>query len=164
MKEYPLNYRSGSVPSSVAEIPFFKALAAETVEEMLSSTTILDCEPDDIVIKDGEEGRDLMFLLKGRVRVQKDGSIIGAASGGGEVLGEIALLKEGQRTATIVAETQVYCLKVKQQFLDGLDSEARNAYYAAMYRFLAELLAQRLDAASQKLVSAEKMIADMRKG
>ncbi len=164
MKEYPLNYRPGSVPAPVAEIPFFKTLASEIVEEMLSSTTMLDCESGDVVIKEGAEDQDLLFLLKGRVRVQKDGSVIGAASGGGVVLGEIALLQGSQRTATIVAETQVYCIRVKQQFLDGLSAEARNAYYAAMYRFLAELLAQRLDAASEKLVSAEKMIAEMRKG
>ncbi|MCF6314581.1 MAG: cyclic nucleotide-binding domain-containing protein [Verrucomicrobiales bacterium] len=164
MKEYPLNYREGSVPAPVAEIPFFKTLAPEIVEKMLASTTMLDCDPGDVVIEEGDAGRDLFFLLKGRVRVQKDGSVIGAASGGGVVLGEIALLKEGQRTATIVAETQVYCIKVEQAFLDTLDAEARNAYYAAMYRFLAELLAQRLDSASEKLVSAEKMIAELRKG
>lgn len=163
MKEYPLNYRSGSIPAPVADIPFFKTLAPEIVEEMLSSITILDCEPGDVVIEEGEDEQDLLFLLKGRVRVQKDGSVIGAASGSGELLGEIALLKEGQRTATIVAETQVYCLKVKQQFLEDLNPEARNAYYAAMYRFLAELLAQRLDVTSEKLVSAEKMMAEMRK-
>ena len=164
MNEYPLNYRPGSVPAPVADIPFFKTLAPEIVEEMLSSTTILDCEPGDVVIEEGADERDLLFLLKGRVRVQKDGSVIGAASGGGELMGEIALLREGQRTATIVAETQVYCIRVKQAFLDGLSSDARNAYYAAMYRFLAELLAQRLDTASQKLVSAEKIIEELRKG
>lgn len=162
MKEYPLNYRAGTVPATVAEIPFFKTLAPGIVEEMLSSTTMLDCEPGDVVIEKGAEDQDLLFLLKGRVRVQKDGSILGAASGGGVVLGEIALLKGSQRTATIVAETQVYCIRVKQQFLDGLSAETRNAYYAAMYRFLAELLAQRLDASSDKLVSAEKMIAELR--
>jgi len=163
MIEYSLNYRPGTVPAPVAEVPFFKTLAPETVEEMLSSTTILDCEPGDVIIEEGADERDLLFLLKGQVRVQKDGSIIGAASGGGELLGEIALLKEGQRTATIVADSHVYCIKVKQDFLDGLNSEARNAYYAAMYRFLAELLAQRLDASSEKLASAEKLIAELRK-
>lgn len=162
MKEYPLNYRPGTVPAPIAEVPFFKTLAPETVEQMLANTTILDCEPGDIVIKEGFDEQDLLFLLKGRVRVQKDGSVIGAASESGELFGEIALLKEGQRTATIVAETHVYCLKVKRNFLDGLNAEALNAYYAAMYRFLAELLARRLDTASEKLVSAEKMIAELR--
>jgi len=164
MNEYPLNHRPGSVPAPVAEILFFKTLAPEIVEEMLSSITILDCESGDVVIEEGADERDLLFLLKGKVRVQKDGSVIGAATGGGELLGEIALLKEGQRTATIVAETQVYCIKVKQAFLDGLNAESRNAYYAAMYRFLAELLAQRLDDSSKKLVSAEKMIEELKKG
>lgn len=162
MKEYPLNYRPGTVPTPIAEVPFFKTLEPETVEQMLANTTILDCEPGDIVIEEGCDEQDLLVLLKGRVRVQKDGSVIGAASDSGELFGEIALLKEGQRTATIIAETHVYCLKVKRNFLDELNAEALNAYYAAMYRFLAELLARRFDTASEKLASAEKMIAELR--
>jgi signal-transduction protein with cAMP-binding, CBS, and nucleotidyltransferase domain len=162
MKEYPLNYRPGTVPTPIAEVPFFKTLEPETVEQMLANTTILDCEPGDIVIEEGCDEQDLLVLLKGRVRVQKDGSVIGAASESGELFGEIALLKEGQRTATIIAETHVYCLKVKRNFLDELNAEALNAYYAAMYRFLAELLARRFDTASEKLASAEKMIAELR--
>ncbi|MFV1995457.1 MAG: Crp/Fnr family transcriptional regulator, partial [Verrucomicrobiales bacterium] len=152
----------GSVPDPIAQIPFFQTLSPGIIEGMLSSITILDCEPGDLVIEEGANDRDLLFLLKGRIRVQKDGSIIAAASGGGDLLGEIALLKEGQRTATIVAETHVYCLKVKQAFLDQLDADDRNAYYAAMYRFLAELLAQRLEATSEKLVSAEHMLTELR--
>jgi CRP-like cAMP-binding protein len=162
MKEYPLDYRPGSVPAPVAQIPFFQTLSTEVVEGMLASTTILDCEPRDVVIEEGAASDDLLFLLKGRIRVQKDGEVIAAASGSGELLGEIALLKDGQRTATIVAETQVYCLRVKQSFLEDLNAEARNAYYAGMYRFLAELLAQRLEATSTKLASVEKMLAQSR--
>jgi CRP-like cAMP-binding protein len=162
MKEYPLDYRPGKVPAPVAQIPFFQTLSPEVVEGMLSSTTILDCNPGDVVIEEGSTADDLLFLLKGQIRVQKDGSVIAAASGSGDLLGEIALLKDGQRTATIVAVSHVYCLKVKQSFLDGLSSESRNAYYAAMYRFLAELLAQRLDDTSSKLVSAEKMLSELR--
>ena len=163
MKEYPLDYRPGSVPAPIGQIPFFKTLTPEIIEGMMASTRILDCEPGDVIIEDGTEESDLFFLLKGRVRVQKDGTIIGAASGSGELLGEIALLKEDhQRTASIVAETQVYCLKVSQAFLDGLSVESRNAYYAAMYRFLAELLAQRLERTSEKLVSVERLLAEAR--
>lgn len=162
MKEYPLDYRPGSVPAPVAQIPFFRTLSPEIIEGMLASTTILDCDPGDTVIQEGAEANSMFFLLKGRIRIQKDGSIIAAASGSGEILGEIALLSEGQRSATIVAETHVYCLKVRQDFLDSLDSEARNAYYAAMFRFLAELLAQRLETTTGKLASAEKMLAEFR--
>ena len=163
MKEYPLDYRPGSVPAPIGQIPFFQTLTPEIIEGMMASTRILDCEPNDVIIEDGAEESDLLFLLKGRVRVQKDGTIIGAASGSGELLGEIALLKEDhQRTASIVAETQVYCLKVSQVFLDGLSAESRNAYYAAMYRFLAELLAQRLERTSEKLVSVERLLAEAR--
>lgn len=164
MKEYPLDYRPGSVPAPVAEIPFFKILDPVVIEGMLANTTIVDAEPGEVIIEEGAEAHSMLFLLKGRIRIQKDGSIIAAASESGDLLGEIALLQEGNRTATIVAETHAYCLKVKQDFLDSLDSEKRNAYYAAMYRFLAELLAQRLEKTTEKLAAAEKMAAEARHG
>lgn len=165
MKEYPLDYRPGSIPSPIEAIPFFQTLSPEIIEGMMASTRILDCEPGDLIIEDGARESDLIFLLKGRVRIQKDGTIIGAASEAGNLLGEISLLKEDhQRTASIVAETQAYCLKVSPDFLDSLSPEARNACYAAVYRFLAELLAERLESTSQKLVRAEQMLSESRDG
>ena len=74
---------------------------------------------------------------------------------------EIALLKEGQRSASIVAESHTYCLKVRQEFLEGLSPEHRSHYYAAMYRFLAELLAQRLEKTSGLLAVVEKELAEV---
>ncbi len=162
MKEFSLDYRPGHVPSAVAAVPFFKNLAPKLIDEILENTTILDCDPRDVILEEGADGQFLLFLLKGRVRIQKEGSIIAAASGGGQLLGEIALLKKGQRSATIIAEDQVYCLKVDPGFLEDLTLQELSSFYAALYRFLAELLAQRLEATSDKLAKAEKRLEALR--
>jgi CRP-like cAMP-binding protein len=159
MKEYRLQSSPGEVPQPVADIPFFKNIAPDTLKEIIQHTNILDCEPGDHLVEEGSHDDSLLFLLKGQVCVEKEGTIIAATSGAGEMLGEIALLRDGTRSATLVAESHVYCLKVNQHFLDNLSDTDRNAYYAGMYRFLAELLAQRLDATSQKLARAEQMLA-----
>ena len=63
-------------------------------------------EPGAFLIQQGEKGRDLFVLLEGRVTVTKN---MGAASrqvnelGPEAVLGEIALLHDGTRTASVVA-------------------------------------------------------------
>lgn len=80
------------------------------------------------------------------------------------MLGELAVLRHGQRTASLIAATHVYCLKTKSDFLERLSPETEAAYHAVLYRFLAELLARRLDAATLKLARAEQMLAELRSG
>jgi len=158
MKEYRPSIQPGSVPAPVSEIPFFQSLSTGTVQHILDHTTILDCEPGEHIVEEGEQDQSLLFLLKGKVRVVKDGTVIGATWDSGTMLGEIALLKDGVRSATLVAETHVYCLRVEAGFLDDLSDLERNAYYASLYCFLAKLLADRLDETSMKLAKVEQLL------
>ncbi|MCC6883813.1 MAG: cyclic nucleotide-binding domain-containing protein [Verrucomicrobiales bacterium] len=162
MKEYPLDCRPGSVPRSVSQIPFFREVDPALIEKLLPSVTVLDCEAGDIITSEGDDDQTLHFLLKGRVRVKKDGTIIGAMAEPGTLFGEVALLKDGPRTATLVAEDHVYCLRVKSGFLNTLSLAEQHAFSAILYRFLARLLADRLDKTSIKLARAEQMFAEER--
>lgn len=158
MKEYRPDIRPGTIPEPVRQIPFFQALSPSTIHHILEHTTILDCDPGDHLVEEGQHDDSLLFLLKGKVRVVKDGTLIGATWGAGEMLGEIALLTDGVRSATLVAENHVYCLRMKSGFLEELSDVERSAYYASLYCFLAKLLAERLDETSIKLAKAEQML------
>ena len=162
MREHKLEHTPGKLPNGLTSIPFFQGMDSETLETIVENTTILDCEPGDRVVEEGEIDRTLFFLLKGSLRVIKDGTTIAAARGGGAMLGELALLNEaGKRSATLVVEqAPCYVLKVDQGFLDGLTLETRNAYYAWLYRFLANLLAERLERTSELLAAAEKRLTE----
>lgn len=61
---------------------------------------------DDILIRQGEEGRDMFVLLDGMLEVSVDGKVV-AELGPGAVLGERALLEGGIRTSTHRAMTAV---------------------------------------------------------
>lgn len=159
MKEYPLNYQSDNLPDSIAAIPFFKNLAPELINEILANTVIVDYDHGEVIVQEGAEEQAMLFLLKGQVRIEKEGTIIGATETEGEMLGELALLRHGQRTATLIAASQVYCLKTDSNFIERLSPEEANAYWAALYKFLAGLLAKRLDEATLKLARAEQMLA-----
>lgn len=163
MKEYPLNFEMGNLPEAIAAIPFFHDLPSELNQEILMNTTILDCEPRDVIIEEGVTDQTILFLLKGKVLIEKEGTIVGATDREGTMLGELALLRHGQRTATLVAATHVYCLRLSSDFLERLSPAESHAYWAALYRFLAELLARRLESATLKLARAEQMLADARK-
>lgn len=164
MREYPLGLETSNVPEAIAAIPFFRDLPVDLTEEILMNTTIMDCEPREVIIQEGAKDEAILFLLKGQVLVEKEGTIIGATHEKGTMLGELSLLRKGQRTATLVAATHVYCLKMKSDFLERLSPKETNAYWAALYRFVAELLAQRLEAMTLKLARAEQMLNEIRKG
>jgi CRP/FNR family cyclic AMP-dependent transcriptional regulator len=51
-------------------------------------------------MRQGESGSEMLIVIDGGARIERDGRVI-AERGGGEVLGEIALLDGGPRTATV---------------------------------------------------------------
>ncbi|MFV1995877.1 MAG: Crp/Fnr family transcriptional regulator [Verrucomicrobiales bacterium] len=161
MQEYAYTYSTEEPPDSVKQIPFFQAVSSEALSELLKHTTILDCEPGDRVTSEGEQDNSLLFLLKGKVRVLVDGTSVASAWESGDMLGELSLLNHTGRTATVTAQDHVYCLKVDPKFVDDLPAEEAIAFHAAMYRFIARLLAERLTKTSDKLAIAEKRLAEL---
>ena len=61
------------------------------------------------LIEEGKKGREFFVLVEGTVDVTRGGKQI-ATRGAGDFVGEIALLTETRRTATVRAATPVRCL------------------------------------------------------
>ncbi|MBI3554417.1 MAG: cyclic nucleotide-binding domain-containing protein [Elusimicrobia bacterium] len=94
---------------------FFPEFSAEHLQKLFPRSGLYGYPRESAVMEQGEEGRDLFVVCRGSVRVQQSfGSAAAslATLGPGELLGEIALLKDGARTATVVAaeDCQVYRL------------------------------------------------------
>jgi CRP-like cAMP-binding protein len=65
--------------------------------------------PEEVVVREGESGIAFYIILSGAVRVEQGGQAIGQLSAG-EFFGELALIEEHARTATIVATEETECL------------------------------------------------------
>jgi CRP/FNR family transcriptional regulator, cyclic AMP receptor protein len=66
----------------------------------------LEVRPGKVLCKEGEIGEEFFVIVDGEVEVTKNGKRL-ATRGGGEFFGEIALLEEIPRTATVTARTPV---------------------------------------------------------
>lgn len=62
-------------------------------------------EPAEIVVRKGEVGRELYVVIAGELEVLDEGGTVVATLGPRDVFGEIALLEETRRTATVRAKT-----------------------------------------------------------
>jgi CRP-like cAMP-binding protein len=98
--------RKESTDERLARIPLFEGLSKKQLSQVSSLMTPLDLKAGKVLARQGEVGREFLILLEGQVEVARDGKII-AVRGPGDFIGEIALLDNRPRTATVTARTDV---------------------------------------------------------
>ena len=101
-------------------ISIFAALPAPTLERLASQLKPLEVAAGTEVIRQGEAGDRFYVIESGRFRVEVDGSPSGEL-GPGDFFGEIALLRDVPRTASVTAVTggRLQALG-RQEFLDAV--------------------------------------------
>lgn len=162
MREIPYLHEPGLLPPSLARVPFLAKFDPPQLDRLLSHAVILDCDPGDVIIEEGDDSRFLCILLRGAVDVVRHGVRIAAIKDAGEVFGELAVLGGEARSASVVATTSVFCLRIDPEFLEGLTDLERSGFYAVVYRFVNALLAERLDDCSRRLAEVESELAALK--
>jgi MFS family permease len=90
----------------LARISLFGPLPEAIIERLARALIPVQATAEQIVIKEGDEGDRFYVIDEGTVVVSKDGRWV-ARLGPGDFFGEIALLRDVPRTATVTAETDV---------------------------------------------------------
>ncbi|WP_101757551.1 cyclic nucleotide-binding domain-containing protein [Oceanicoccus sp. KOV_DT_Chl] len=102
-------YQQHELESLLSRIPFFKELqlqSKEQLEVMLTYSCVVDLEPGETIMRRGDRGSWLYFLIKGRLSVywdQNDAEPLNTITPG-ELFGDLALLCDHERKATVAAE------------------------------------------------------------
>ena len=98
--------RHGWIDERLAEVPLFKGLSKKHLREVSSLATQIKGEAGKVLTREGEQGNEFIIVLDGEVEVREGDQVI-ATRGAGDYIGEIALLDNRPRTATVVATTPV---------------------------------------------------------
>lgn len=110
-------------------IPMFTPLPPDILERLALNLEPIPLTAGETVIRQGEPGDRLFVIVAGTVQVRIDGAVVGE-QGPGTEFGEIALLRDGPRTATVTALTDVQLLALPRGvFLAAIigDSTSRAA-------------------------------------
>lgn len=93
--------------------PLFEGLAKKELAELARVTEDLKVDPGTVLCREGRIGREFFVIVDGEAEVTKGGKRI-ATRGGGDFVGEIALLTAKKRTATVTATTPLRCFILTQ--------------------------------------------------
>jgi hypothetical protein len=125
----------------VRSLPIFSPLTAPAIERILASLDRIEMAVGETLIREGEPGDRCYILAEGDVDVLQAGARI-AVRHGVDILGEIALLRNIPRTATVVAATPLvlYALD-RATFLEAVTGhpQARMSAELVAARRLSEL-------------------------
>ena len=98
--------RGATTEELLARVPLFAGLSKKELGHVADIATRLELSAGKELTRQGERGREFIVILDGEVEVRIDGDPI-KTLGAGDFIGEIALLEERPRTATVVANSQV---------------------------------------------------------
>jgi len=84
-------------------IPLFSGLDKRQLLRLGQLTDEVDVADGRVLMREGQQGDELFIVIQGTLRVEREGQVI-ARRGPGEFVGEIALVDEGPRVATVVSD------------------------------------------------------------
>jgi hypothetical protein len=126
-------------------VPLFGQLDPEDLQRLAMAATERLFEAGDTLMREGEPGSELMVIVDGRVRVVRvdDGAERRLRTyGPGDHIGELAMLRDRPRAATVIAETPVRTLVIGGAGLRAILTERPEAAMAMLGTLAERISAQ----------------------
>jgi CRP/FNR family transcriptional regulator, cyclic AMP receptor protein len=93
----------------LASVPLLAGLEPKVRHRLAEIGKRRTYSADEAIVREGTTGTALYILLTGRARVEQDGNPLGELTAG-DFFGELALIEEHPRSATVIAVTDTDCL------------------------------------------------------
>jgi CRP/FNR family transcriptional regulator, cyclic AMP receptor protein len=106
----------------LASVPLFSGFSTKELRDVAKATVELTLDEGKEFVSQGEVGREAFIIVEGKADVLRGGTKI-AELGPGGVVGELALLDHGPRTASVVAATPLTVLVLGPREFSGLLDE-----------------------------------------
>ncbi len=111
-----------SMIEALRHVPLLSGLSRKDLEQVLDLAVDREFTPGQVIVAVGDRGKDFYLLLSGKAKLTVPGRKT-AMLKRGDFFGEMSVLDGGPRTATIVAESLVACLRIgRSDFLKLLDA------------------------------------------
>jgi serine/threonine protein phosphatase PrpC len=138
-------------------MPLFRHLTYKEIIRVLNLTEVADYAPNEDVLKEGESSDELYIVLKGKVRLHKEGAFITHVSPGAH-LGEMALIDRTPRSVTATAEERTRVLILRRREFFEIIRKDPSLSVKLLWSFV-QVLAERLRKTTADLSGARQDVA-----
>ena len=101
------------------KVPLFSRCSKPSLEDIAAIADEIDLPDGRVLMTEGERGREFFVLVQGEVDVTKGGEHVRTLSAG-EFFGEIALISDEPRTATVTAKGPIRVLVITDRAFKAL--------------------------------------------
>ncbi len=129
---------------ALAATPLFAGLPKEALEALVANLTLVSLEENGVLFHEGDPGDALYVIVEGEVSVQAEGPprVEMARLGPGTFIGEVALLTDQPRSATVTAVQTSELLRIDRHTLSRVLADHGDVL-RALLRFVRDRLVDR---------------------
>lgn len=98
----------------IKQIPFFSGLSEEDLQAIGQKVQLQYFGPDQVIFEEGDYGEEMYIIKRGKVQVLRDFAVL-AELEDHAFFGEMALVSEEPRNASVRALTEVEALVLKKE-------------------------------------------------
>jgi CRP/FNR family transcriptional regulator, cyclic AMP receptor protein len=114
-----LGLRKDAKVKLITKVPLFGGLSKQQLGQVASIADEIDFREGKVLTREGERGREFFVLLEGEAEVRRKGKKL-ATRRAGEFFGEISLVSDHPRVATVTTTTPVRALVIRDTDFRGL--------------------------------------------
>jgi CRP-like cAMP-binding protein len=130
--------------ATLAATPLFAGLSKEALESLVSELELVHLATGETLFYEGDPGDALYVIVEGEVSVQAEGPprVEMARLGAGSFMGEVALMTDQPRSATVTATADCELLRIDRETLSRVLAE-HGEVLSAVLRFVRDRLVDR---------------------
>jgi len=145
-----------TIHAQLADTPLCSGLSADEIARVVEAGRVENWPEGSVIMEEGSSGPRLVILLEGRVEVRKrdhddEGQLI-AALGPGAVLGEMSLLLDAPRSASVMASCPLRLFAMDRRNFEEMVADGDPAALKVGMA-VARVLARRVEMLNHRVVA-----------
>jgi CRP/FNR family cyclic AMP-dependent transcriptional regulator len=107
----------------LGRVPLFSACSRDELRKLSRRTTDIPIAEGQVLVKEGERGLEFFVIVSGRAKVSRRGRKVGEV-GPGDFFGELALLIDAERNATVTALSPMEAIVLSRREFEAALADA----------------------------------------
>jgi len=136
----------------LSTLDFFKGFREEEIDEVHRVSQWLSYRPGETIVQEGERENAFYVLALGSVDIKTDDIVIDTLKVG-ECFGEMGMINNEERSASVIAKSFILLMKLNGSSLE----QVTDACQLRFYKRFSQTLAERLSASNERCVADAKV-------